>query len=240
MNKKLFSVLFLVLFLFSSSCQKKQVTQSTPSSTPFPEKPIEKQVELNPKNIEINDETSKNIEWINIEPEEYSASYPANKSDHVADPYLDRWELEKNHFASSRFYRDFNGDGKPELCLRYDIGTGVDSFVLYKINKTDYSFISYLAFKELQLLPTKHSGYFDLLCFTRSTTLGNGDIEGNLSLWEFNGSRYIRKKYAVVVLREAYLSKLFTPDDDINEEVNNSQGQQGSIQDDDKYRRMIK
>lgn len=66
MNKTLCIILSISL-LFLTSCQKKQVVK-TPSSVPFPEKPIEKLEEIPPNNKDVKQGSSNDIVWVNPKP----------------------------------------------------------------------------------------------------------------------------------------------------------------------------
>jgi hypothetical protein len=221
MNKKLFSILLLVLFLFSSSCQKKQVIKTPLQVTP-------------PKQVALNSD------WVDEESISVPVDFPTNQSNYIKDPYQELWDVEMYRNASSHFYRDFNNDGVLELCLRYENGSDGGTFALYQIHETtfspdgNYSYICNLRFYSLEMLPTKHNGYFDLLLFTKTGTLRGGDSEGRLGLFVFNGEQYLQQKVRKYIIQEEAISqKLFNPDLKINQDLIVNSGK-GSTKDDEK------
>lgn len=214
MLHKCFSILLLVCLFFSVSCQQNATQKPT---TP----------------------AHSSSDWVDAEPQYDIEDYKFFRSEHIKDPYEELGEEEKFQHASSRFYRDFNQDGIPELCLQYKMGEEANSFVIYKINETDYSYISNIKFYSLEILTTNHYGFCDLLVFHKTGTLRGGNKEGHLDLFEYDGNQYIEKRTRKYVIMEELMSqKLFIPDLKINEELKANTGL-GFIKDDDKYRKMI-
>jgi hypothetical protein len=219
MKKKFLSIVLIFMFLFSASCQKKQVVKIPPITPTKPQ--------------------SSGYDWVETERKVEVSKYPINQSNHVVDPYKENWDTEKNRYASGRFYRDLNRDGIPELFLQYEKAEEANSFAVYQINETDYSYLCNLRFYSLEILTTMHNGYSDLLLFHKTGILRGGDKEGNLGLYTFVGNQYIEEKIRKYVIQEEAMSqKLFTPDFEINKELATITGK-GNRDDDEKYRTKL-
>jgi hypothetical protein len=299
MNKKLFSILLLVLFLFSSSCQKKQVTQTlvvpvTPS-TPIPEKVLEQldetvniedkpkedptktyfdvRIEIDYKNENQEDATIKysgiilsidwsglkigratqeqfdtlkkagiaiyrRWEWVPVKREQSEQSDKKQEIVFVKDPYLNYWKLiEKTYsYSLSRYYKDLNQDGIPEILIPYSGGSGGTNYLIYQITKESYISLGSISYIRCQTLSTKHYGFNDLMLYWHLSA-----DDGFFEIQEFNGYSYEAIKEMRVISEDLMNEKIFNPDKvGTWEDHPDGDKLQWSPKDDEKYRKLIK
>jgi hypothetical protein len=175
-------------------------------------------------------------EWVPIEKQknEITTEY---KSEFVPDAYQDIVNLqnEKNRINNSRelwskdrIYRDLDGDSIPELFIQTTLGNGSCGYIIYRITKDGYRRMGGISYQLIEILPTKHNGFFDIVKYGRLDS-----DTGYLSILEFNGSFYETKKGMWVVLEDAINNKIIESEVETLEEYD----PKWSSKDDDKYRK---
>jgi hypothetical protein len=175
-------------------------------------------------------------EWVPIEKQknEITNEY---KAEFVPDAYQDiinllNVENRINHtrvgWSKDRIYQDLNGDSIPELFIQTTCGSGSCGYIIYRITKDGYLRMGGISYQLIEILPTKHKGFFDMVKYGRL----DSDI-GYLSILEFNGSFYESTKGMWVVLEDAINNKIIEPEDETLEEYD----PKWSSKDDDKYQK---
>jgi hypothetical protein len=230
-------------------------TNNPKSSLNIPNKEFEnKTTEKNaPKeNPEYRPKEDENINypWVIIDSQE-KHEFPTNKSLITKDPYKDIWETETSPGIYryrpflARFYKDLDKDGIPELFISWSGGSGGNNYVIYKITKGDYYYLGNIFIYNLQILTTYHYGMQDLIAFWRLGAYEDGSLDGALTLYQFDGTKYKEIKYKNTSLNYAMKNNIFKPDDiniekHPNTDNSNPDKLQWSPKDDDKYRNLIK
>ena len=247
--KKLFSFLLIFLMILPISCRKtvpKTIISSSNLSSD------QNQVQQAPAEIEKTNQEKKNPtkhEWISTDRKPWTPDFRKNKSLVLMDPYKDirDYYLEKGleNFTFNRFYKDFDGDSIPELCLVWDKGSGGINFTIYRILRGSYLYLGNISSYSYQVLKTTHFGYPDIMVFWRLGTGGNSDINGALSYYEYDEQAYTDvKSIDNILLSEAYEEFDFAPNDaddfDHGGSIYATNSDQWLTKDDDKYRDMIK
>jgi hypothetical protein len=242
MNRKIFCTCLLLFIFFSSSCQQRNVVHIPVAPTvPIPEKQIEKPVEI-PKNKTEQSELNRK-EWHAPYYEPLNQDFPLYKTRLVIDPYQVIWNYDHNNYKDflGRYYEDLDDDLIPELFLTWSGGTCAASWLIYKITNEGYILLGNLDFWAEEVLDEKHFGYKDIMTFTRTGSLEDGDEDGFLTLFEYAGMSYVPQKSIDITLNESKKRDLFH----LNNLIVAQQHPEGdkllwSPKDDDKYRRMIK
>ena len=160
----------------------------------------------NNKNENIENKTNKDAEFlydpakfaisdkdwvkIQIKNDAYHLNNLPNATYFLNDPYKYIWENNPKMFLG-RFYLDINNDKIPELFLSVGGGTGGTGFEVFTINKHGYTYVGYIFFDTLKVLPDKHNGFNDLLVFIRGGNIGEGigDI-GKLEIYMYDNKEY--------------------------------------------------
>ncbi|MCE5223094.1 hypothetical protein LLG10_02745 [bacterium] len=170
--------------------------------------------------------------------------FKKGKSKIVSDPYLEIWNAEVKESIGvyrlylSRFYKDLNGDGIPELFLSWFGGTGGRQFLIYQITKDGYRYLQNMFMYSLEVLDENHNGYQDIQVFARlGAGPGGGTTNGSLSRYEFNGEYYISKKSMEITEEHASRANLFHPEQNNREEHPSIDTLHWSPKDDDPYRK---
>jgi hypothetical protein len=179
-------------------------------------------------------------EWIPVEkekdkkPTRYFNKFVANAYQDI-DQLLEAYNKENDcrvWYLKGRSYRDFNLDSVPELLISTTGGTGGLSYVIYQITKEGYQRLGGIAFKSIQLLPTNHNGFCDLMTYWHWSY-----SKGELAVYEYNGKEYVKVKKMTVSYKDMIEEKIFTPEEGSKQEEYDIKL---SPKDDDKYRSMIK
>jgi hypothetical protein len=245
MKKYIVSLLMLTLLLFPASCQQRKVVHIpvTPPTT-APEKQNEKPVEISENKNEQTEQTDQNkFEWYTPEYKPLNRDFPLCTTRLVSDPYQVIWNYDHNNYKDflGRYYEDLDDDLIPELFLTWSGGTCAASWFIYKITNDGYLLLGNLDFWDEDVLDEKHFGYKNIMTFTRTGSLEDGDEDGFLTLIEFDGKEYVPQKRMDITLNQSKKRDLFH----LNNLIIAQQHPEGdkllwSPNDDDKYRRMIK
>jgi len=178
-------------------------------------------------------------EWVPVEKQQNELTNEY-KTEFVPDAYLDIVNLLNeedriNHtrvgWSKDRIYQDLNGDSIPELFIQTTLGNGNCGYIIYRMTKDGYMRMCHISYQLIEILPTKHNGFFDLVRYGHANA-----NTGYLSILEFNGSFYETKKGMWIVLEDAINNKIIEPEVETLEEYD----PKWSSKDDDKYRSMIK
>ena len=185
-------------------------------------------------------ETSR--EWSETKKQPPMPDFIKKSSIVISDPYKDVWNAKNNYKDFlSRFYKDLNHDGIPELFIKWNESYTGEYYVIYRILKSNYLYLGSILFSSFQLLNSDHFGNQDIMVFSKSGVIDNGKQKGWLEIYESNGLTYISLKELKIDLVSAIQEKLLTPDKTytlIKHPIGNTLF--WSPKDDDKYRKMIK
>jgi hypothetical protein len=150
----------------------------------------------------------------------------------IKDPYRSAWDKEFSDMTMPglyRFYKDFNGDGNPELILPIWGGSQGTMHLIFKIVPNGYYYLGSIFCWSFQSLPKKTNGFFDIV--VRSY----GELSC-LYYLKFNGYFYEAEKEMMVTMYDLLESDIFQPDEHIEWEKHVGDELQWSPRDDDKYR----
>lgn len=176
-------------------------------------------------------------EWIPVKETEDKK----NTINFTKDPYLDYWNLQGKpmsyRWILARFYQDINLDGIPEVVFPRYYGSQGSIYSIFQITKEGYLELGTVHYELKQILPTKHNGQSDLMLYW---ILSKNPETGNLSIAEFDGTKYRIVKEMYTYLQDAIKEKIFIPEEEKKIESHPSDDKLlWSPKDDDKYRKMI-
>ena len=163
-------------------------------TTPIPEKQTEKPAEIPENKTEQTDQDK--LEWYTPEYEPWGTDFPLYNTRLVSDPYQVIWNYDHNNYKDflGRYYEDIDDDLVPELFLTWYGGTCAARWLIYKITNDGYLLLGNLDFWANEVLDEKHFGYKNIMTFTRTGSLEDGEEDGFLTLFEYDGKSYIQRK----------------------------------------------